>query len=53
MAWFGNLNLHLLGAGDRRIEVVEFKPEEHAVSIGLCTWITDRTVVMLDVPSGE
>ena len=35
--------------GDRGIEVVDFKPQEYAISIGLVIRITDRSVVVFDL----
>jgi hypothetical protein len=44
-----DLRVHFGGAGDGGIEVVDFKPQEHAVAIGLVVPITDRPVVVFDL----
>jgi hypothetical protein len=49
MAWLDNLCLQLRSACDRRVEVIDFKPEKYAVSRRE-TGIPDRAVVMLDIP---
>jgi hypothetical protein len=45
-----NFGLQFLGAGNGRVEVVELKPEENAVSVWFKIWVTDGTVVMLHFP---
>jgi hypothetical protein len=45
-----HLDLHFLGASHGRIEVVNLKPQEHPVSVGLEFWIADRTVMVPHVP---
>ena len=49
MARQDDLRVEFRGAGNRRIDIVDFKPEEHAVSrreIG----IADGAVVVLHIP---
>lgn len=50
MAWFDDLSLHFGGADNGRVEVVHFKPEEHAVSMRELR-IADGAVMMLHVPT--
>jgi hypothetical protein len=45
-----HFDLHFLGAGHCRIEVVNLKPQKHSVSVGLQIWIADRTVMVPHVP---
>lgn len=45
-----NARLQFSGAGNGRFEVVNFKPQEHAVS-GNEAGIADGTVMMADIPS--
>jgi hypothetical protein len=50
MAREDDLRLQLRGPGDSRVEVANFKPQEHAVSrreVG----IADRSVMMVHIPS--
>ena len=51
MAWLENLSLHFLSTDNCRFEIVDLKPQEHAVPVRLKIWITDRTVMVLHVPS--
>src|SRR5262245_15039124 len=51
MARLDDFSLQLRRAGDGGIDVVDFKPYEADVSIRLHIGITDRTVMMLHVPS--
>ena len=44
-----DLRLQLGDADQRRIEVVDLKPQQHAVAIGLVRWVADRSVVMVDL----
>ncbi len=46
-----DLSLQVLSAGQSCVEVVEFKPQEHAISVGRDVWISDATVMMLHIPS--
>jgi hypothetical protein len=46
-----HFDLHFLGAGHCRIEVVNLKPQEHPVSVGLEIRIADRAVMVPHVPS--
>ena len=46
-----HLDLHLLGAGDGRIEIVNLEPQEHAVSVRLEIRIADRAMIVFHVPS--
>jgi len=50
MAWQDDLNLHFLGAGHGGVEVPDFKPEQHAISVWLGLWISDGAVMMLHFP---
>ena len=45
-----HFDLHFLGAGHCRIEVVNLKPQKHSVSVGLEIRIADRTVMVPHVP---
>ena len=50
MAWHIDLSVQILSACNRHVEVVEFKPQEHAVSwcdVG----ISDAGMMMLYIPS--
>lgn len=49
MAWQNNFGSQLGDAGDRCIEVVDFKPQEHAIAIGPVIRIADWPVVVLDL----
>jgi hypothetical protein len=49
MARQNDLGVQVLSAGKGRVEVVEFKPEKHAIS-GRDVWVADRTVMMLCIP---
>src|SRR5262245_59696364 len=49
MAWHDDLRFHFGGTGHGRIKVVEFKPQEYAIAIGLVIWIPDRSVVVFDL----
>ena len=51
MAWHDDLSLQVLGACYGRVKVVEFKPEEHAISVGRDVCISDTTMMMLHIPS--
>jgi hypothetical protein len=41
-----HLDLHFLGAGHRRIEIINLEPQEHAVSVRLEILIANRTVMV-------
>jgi hypothetical protein len=41
---------HLFRASDRRIEVVDFKPQQSSVTRRLQPRIADWSVVMIDIP---
>jgi hypothetical protein len=45
------VGVHVRGTADGSVEVVDFKPQQDAVTIGFVTGITDRPVVMLDTKS--
>ena len=45
-----HLDLHFLGAGHCRIEVVNLKPQKHSISVRLEIRIADRTVMVPHVP---
>ena len=49
MARLDDLSLQFGDTGDRGIEVVDFKPQEHAVAIGRVISITDRPVAVFDL----
>ena len=51
MAWHDDFSLQVLSAGDGRVEVVEFKPQEHAISVWRDVWISDTPMMMLHIPS--
>src|SRR5437667_12472754 len=51
MAWHDDLSLQVLSACHGRLEVVEFKPQEHAISVGLDIWISNAAMMMLRLPS--
>jgi hypothetical protein len=51
MAWHIDLSVQLLSACDRRVEVVEFKPQEHAVSVWSDVGISNAGMMMLHIPS--
>ena len=51
MAWHDDLSLQFLSARDGRVEVVDFKPQEHAISVWLDVWVSDTTMMMLHIPS--
>ena len=50
MTRFDHVSLQLLGTCDRGIEVVQFKPQENAISIRPKIGIPEWTVVMFDMP---
>ena len=50
MARFDDLGFHLVGTRNNSIEVVQFKPEENAVSVWSKVGISERAMMMLDVP---
>jgi hypothetical protein len=50
MARFDDLSLHLFGARNRGVEIVQFKPKENTISIGSKFGIPEWTVMVLDVP---
>src|SRR5439155_23893299 len=51
MAWHDDLSLQFLAARDGRVEVVDFKPQQHAISVWLDVWVSDTTMMMLHIPS--
>ena len=51
MAWHIDLSVQFLSACNRRVEVVEFKPQEHAVSVWCDVGISDAGMMMLHIPS--
>ena len=51
MAWHIDRSLQVLSACNRRVEVVEFKPQEHAVSVWRDVGISDAGMMMLNIPS--
>ena len=50
MARFDDVCLQLFGTRNRGVEVVQFKPQENAVSIRPKFRITQWTVLVLDIP---
>ena len=50
MSWQDDLRLQVRSAGNDRLEIVHFKPEEHTISMGE-VWVADRAVMMLDIPT--
>ena len=51
MAWHDDLSLQVLSASNGRVEVLEFKPQEHAISVGPDVGISDATVMMVHIPA--
>ena len=51
MARFDDLSFHPFRTCHSGIEVVEFKPQEHAISVWLDVWISDTAMMMLHIPS--
>ena len=51
MARFDDLSFHLFRTCNSGIEVVEFKPQEHAISVWLDVWISDTAMMMLHILS--
>ena len=51
MAWHDDLSLQVLSASNGRVEVLEFKPQEHAISVWRDVWVSDATMMMLHIPS--
>ena len=51
MAWHNDLSVQGLGACNRRVEVFEFKPQEHAVSVRPDGGISDAAMMMRHIPS--
>ena len=50
MARHDDFSLQVLSAGNGRVEVLDFKPQKHAISVWPGVWIADTTVVMLHIP---
>ena len=50
MPRFDHIHLQLLTTSNRGIEVVEFKPEENAVSVWPKLGIPERTMMVFDLP---
>jgi hypothetical protein len=50
MAWPNDLRPQVRSARNGRVEVADFKPEEHAISMGE-VWVADGAVMMLDIPT--
>ncbi len=51
MAGHDNLSVHFLGASSGRFEVLDLKPQEHAISIRLKIGISDGAMMVLHVPA--
>ena len=49
MARLDDLCFQFGGAGDGSIEVVDLKPKEHTISIGLVLRVTNSSVVVFDL----
>jgi len=50
MRGMSHLDLHFPGASDSRIEIVDFKPEEHAISMRQIL-VADWAVIVSHVPA--
>ena len=50
MPGLNHLDLHFFGAGYGRVEIIEFKPQQHAIAM-LQILVTDRTVIVSHVPA--
>lgn len=50
MARHDHLGLQFPCARRCRVEVVEFKPEQHAISVRRDLWISDAAVMVLHIP---
>jgi hypothetical protein len=51
MAFLDDLRLHFHGAGNGRVEVVDFKPQQDTVAVGFGVGIADWTMVVFDIPA--
>ena len=51
MAWQNDLSIQVLSSSNRRVEVVEFKPQEHAVSVRCNGGIAYMAMMMIHIPS--
>ena len=51
MAWHDDLSVQSLSACNSRVEVVEFKPQDYAVSVWSDVGISKSAMVMLHIPS--
>lgn len=45
-----DLDSHSGGARHRRVEIINLKPQEHAVPVRLESWVADWAMMMLDMP---
>ena len=45
-----DFNPHAFGSPDRCLEVLDFKPQQHPVAVRFQLRVTDRTMVMIDLP---
>ena len=50
MTRLDHIGLQLLGARNRCVKVLQFKPQENAISIGPKVGISDWAVLVLDIP---
>lgn len=50
MRGMSHLDLHFPGASDSRIEIVDFKPEEHAISMRQIL-VADWAVIVSHIPA--
>jgi hypothetical protein len=50
LAWHDDLSVQVLSACNRGVEVVEFKPQEYAVSVWRDGGIPDMAMMMLHIP---
>jgi len=51
MAWHDDLGVQVLSACHRRVEVAEFEPQQHAVSVWGDIGISEAPMMMLHIPS--
>ena len=50
MAWHDNFSLHLFGACNCRVEVIDLKPQQYSVSVWLTILIAYRTMMVRHIP---
>jgi len=49
VAGHNDLHVHFCGAGEGSLKVVELKPQEHTVAVGLVVRIPDWSMIVLDL----